>query len=57
MFEVTGVNAAAGTVTLQNPWNGSGKDSGLAMAFTTSIAALEADYVSFMATSGKSTMA
>ena len=57
MFEVTGVNAAAGTVTLQNPWNGSGEDSGLAMAFTTSIAALEADYVSFMATSGKSAMA
>jgi Calpain family cysteine protease/ALTTAQ repeat len=56
MFEVTGVNATAGTVTLQNPWNGSGEDSGLAMAFTTTIASLAADEVTFMATTGRTTV-
>jgi hypothetical protein len=37
MFEVTGVNASAGTITLQNPWNNANSNTGLAMSFTETI--------------------
>jgi hypothetical protein len=37
MFEVTGVNAAAGTISLQNPWNNANSNTGLAMNFTETI--------------------
>jgi hypothetical protein len=37
MFEVTGVNASAGTITLQNPWNNANSDTSIAMSFTDTI--------------------
>jgi hypothetical protein len=44
MFEVSGINAAKGTITLQNPWNTAvGSSASLAMSFTESISALAAD--------------
>jgi hypothetical protein len=58
MFEVTGVNAAAGAVTLQNPWNEAvAGASSMAMSFTESIAALAADNATFYATTGQPTIA
>ena len=56
MFMVTGVNAAAGTVTLENPWGVSGAGTGLKMSFTDSIATLASDGVTFGMTSGKSAL-
>ena len=49
MFAVTGVDAAAGTVTLFNPW---GKNTSMVTSFTTTIATLDAAGVVFSATSG-----
>jgi hypothetical protein len=40
MFEVAGVNAAAETVTLQNPWNTAYGGSGVAMTFTETLSQL-----------------
>lgn len=51
MFEVTAINAAAGTVTLQNPWNGAYSGS-LAMTFTETISQLAAAGCSLYATTG-----
>ncbi len=52
MFAVVGVDAAAETVTLFNPW---GHNSGnMAVEFTKSFADLAADNVTFAATTGKS---
>jgi hypothetical protein len=51
MFIVTAVNAAQGTITLQNPWNTAYSGS-LQMTFTDSIATLAADDVSIYATTG-----
>ncbi len=56
MFEVLGVDAAAGTVTLQNPWNGSGSKSGLQMQFTISLAVLANDNPAFYVAAGKPTV-
>jgi hypothetical protein len=56
MFSVQAVDAAAGTVTLYNPWgNAAGSGSVMAM-FTKSVADLAADNVMFQATSGHSLM-
>ena len=52
MFEVTGVNVAAGTISLQNPWN-AGYSGPLAMDFTESIEQLAQSGVSLYATTGK----
>ena len=49
MFEVVGVNAAAGTVTLQNPWNTS-YSGPLSMRFTETLAQLAADQCGIYAT-------
>ena len=47
MFAITGVNVAAGTVTLDNPWNGSGAYENFKMQFTESLSALLANGVEF----------
>jgi hypothetical protein len=52
MYEVTGVNVAAGTISIQNPWNTSYSGS-LAMSFTESISQLAADGCALYATTGK----
>jgi hypothetical protein len=57
MYAVTGINVAAGTVSLDNPWNGSGLGTGLQMQFTDSIAALANDSVTFFAATGKAAVA
>jgi hypothetical protein len=49
MFMVTGVNASAGTISIQNPWNTAYSGS-LQMSFTDTIAQLAADDVSIYAT-------
>jgi len=51
MYIVTGINAAAGTISIQNPWN-SAYSGPLQMSFTDSIAQLAADNVSIYATTG-----
>ena len=51
MYIVTGVNAAAGTISIQNPWNTAYSGS-LQMSFTDTIAQLAADNVSIYATTG-----
>ncbi len=56
MYMVTGVNAAAGTVSLLNPWGTSGAYSGYQMSFTNSIATLASDGVTFGVTTGKSAL-
>jgi len=56
MFMVTGVNAAAGTVSLLNPWGTAGAGSGLLMSFTDSISTLAADGAMFGVTTGKSAL-
>ena len=50
MYMITGVNSAAGTISIQNPWNTAYSGS-LQMSFTDSIAQLAADNVSIYATS------
>lgn len=40
MYDVLSVDAAAGTVTLDNPWNSNGAANGTGMVFTDSIASL-----------------
>jgi hypothetical protein len=50
MFMVTAVNANAGTISIQNPWNTAYSGS-LQMSFTDTIAQLAADDVSIYATS------
>jgi hypothetical protein len=57
MYAVTGINLAAGTVSLDNPWNGSGVGTGLKMQFTDSIATLARDGVTFFAATGPAPMA
>ena len=49
-----GVNASAGTVTLQNPWNTATSGTGLEMTFNESIAQLAADGCTLFATTGAS---
>ena len=56
MYMVTGVNAAAGTVSLLNPWGTSGAYSGYQMSFTDSISTLAADGATFGVTTGKSVL-
>jgi len=51
MYMVTGVNASAGTISIQNPWNTAYSGS-LQMSFTDTIAQLAADNVSIYATTG-----
>ena len=51
MYMVTGVNASAGTISIQNPWNTAYSGS-LQMSFTDTIATLAADNVSIYATTG-----
>jgi len=51
MYIVTGVNLAAGTISIQNPWN-SAYSGSLQMSFTDTIAQLAADDVSIYATTG-----
>jgi hypothetical protein len=52
MYAITGVNLAAGTVSLDNPWNGSGIGTNVAMQFTSSIASLAKDSVTFHVAAG-----
>lgn len=51
MFEVSGVNAAAGTITLQNPWNTAYSGS-LAMNFTDTMQQLASAGCTLYATTG-----
>jgi hypothetical protein len=51
MYMITGVNASAGTISIQNPWNTAYSGS-LQMSFTDTIAQLAADNVSLYATTG-----
>ncbi|MBV8663199.1 MAG: hypothetical protein JO107_08860, partial [Hyphomicrobiales bacterium] len=51
VFEVTGVNVAAGTISLQNPWNGD-YSGPLAMSFTDSLKHLADAGVTLYATTG-----
>jgi hypothetical protein len=51
MYMITAVNAAAGTISIQNPWNNAYSGS-LQMSFTDTIAQLAADNVSIYATTG-----
>jgi hypothetical protein len=51
MFEVSGVNASAGTITLQNPWNTAYSGS-LSMSFTESIKQLASDGCALYASTG-----
>ncbi|MGO4872391.1 MAG: C2 family cysteine protease [Roseiarcus sp.] len=51
MFEVTGVNASAGTITLQNPWNTAYSGS-IAMTFTDTIKQLASAGCTLYATTG-----
>ncbi|MBV8663198.1 MAG: hypothetical protein JO107_08855 [Hyphomicrobiales bacterium] len=51
MFEVTGVNQMAGTISLQNPWN-TAYSGTLAMSFTESMTQLAEAGVTFYATNG-----
>jgi hypothetical protein len=51
MYIVTGINVAAGTISIQNPW-GSAYSGSLQMSFTDTIAQLAADSVSVYATTG-----
>jgi len=57
MFAVTAVNAAAGTVSLYNPWGGNAVGNGKAESFTIAASALVADQASFFAASGSATVA
>jgi hypothetical protein len=52
MFEVIGVNAATGTLTLQNPWNTANSDASIAMTFTETLAQLAAAACAVYATNG-----
>jgi hypothetical protein len=47
MYDVLSVNVAAGTVTLDNPWNSNGATNGTGMVFTDSIASLASAGVDF----------
>jgi hypothetical protein len=51
MYIVTGINAATGMISIQNPWNTAYSGS-LQMSFTDTIAQLAADSVSIYATTG-----
>jgi hypothetical protein len=51
MYMVTGVNAATGTLTIQNPWN-TAYSSSLSMSFTETIQQLAANNCSLWVTSG-----
>jgi hypothetical protein len=51
MYMITGVNASAGTISIQNPWNTAYSGS-LQMSFTDTISQLAADSVSIYATTG-----
>jgi len=51
MYEITGVNLAAGTITLQNPWNTAYSGS-LSMSFTETIKQLASADCTLYATSG-----
>ncbi len=53
MFMVTGVNATAGTVTLQNPWGIDGP-SNMQMTFSAQVSTLATDGASLFSTTGKS---
>jgi hypothetical protein len=57
MYMVIGVNTAAGTVTLDNPWNGSGTGTGLKMQFTDSMSSLIAAGVDFHVATGTPALA
>lgn len=54
MYSVIAVNAAAGTIALQNPWGANSQSFGLQENFTELISALVNDGATFMATTGKS---
>ena len=47
MYSLLSVNTAAGTVTLDNPWNGDGFAGGVGETFTDSIASLAAANCTF----------
>jgi hypothetical protein len=49
MYEVVGVNASAGTITLQNPWN-TAYSGPLQMQFTETISQLASDNCCLYAT-------
>jgi hypothetical protein len=52
MYAVTAVNVAAGTVTLDNPWNANGANTGMKMQFTESLAELMKNDVAFHVATG-----
>ena len=52
MYAVIGVNVANGTVTLDNPWNGSGATSTMKMQFTASLSDMIANGVGFHVATG-----
>jgi hypothetical protein len=52
MYDVLSVNVAAGTVTLDNPWNSNGGANGAGMVFTDSIASLASAGVDFHVAQG-----
>ena len=54
MFAVTGVNAAAGTVTLSNPWGPSFASAGFDTTFTVNIAQLKQETCTLEFTTGAS---
>ena len=52
MFVVTGVNASAGTVTLENPWGSNAPADGKAESFSIAVSALAADSAYFFSSYG-----
>ncbi len=57
MYSVLAVNAAAGTVTLDNPWNADGQGSGLKMVVADSIVSLAQQGVTFHVAMGAPALA
>ena len=53
MYSVTSINAAAGTVTLHNPWGANAAGAGVAEDFTVTLSQLESENVGFYNAVGK----
>ena len=57
MYSVTSINAAAGTVTLHNPWGANAAGAGVAEDFTVTLSQLESENVGFYNAVGKAATA
>jgi hypothetical protein len=57
MYSVLAINAAAGTVTIDNPWNADGQGSAVKMVFTDAIGDLAKQGVTFHAAIGTPALA